>query len=352
MRTGPRDAHDAHRPRAGPVPDDGSTDLGMASVDSPQVRSHGPPNRTAALAQRALRHAAAITAGSLALAILWSYGSTLEAMAERWWSDPQYSHGFLVPLFAAVVLWSRRALWQRVRWQPSWWGLPVLAAALALRLVAAGSDIAALDAFSLVPALAGVVLLVGGLTLLRWSWPAIAFLGFMLPLPFTIEAALAQPLRRVATVVSTYVLQTIGCPAFAEGNVILIEDSRLGVAEACSGLGMMLTFFALSTAFALVVDRPLVDRLVLVGSAVPVAVAANVARISATGVAYYVGGPQSTTAHAIMHDLAGWLMMPLALGMLWLELRMLDRLFIQQAARRPLPLLVERTVKARTSRAP
>src|SRR5205823_11142714 len=98
--------------------------------------------------------------------------------------------------------------------QPGWWDLPVLAGAMALRLIAAGSDIGALDAFSLVPALAGVVLMAGGATLLRWAWPAIAFLGFMLPLPFTIEAALAQPLRRVATVVSTYVLQTVGCPAF------------------------------------------------------------------------------------------------------------------------------------------
>jgi exosortase len=313
----------------------------MASVESPQVRSHSPPTRpAAALRQRALRHPAAVAILSLAFALVWSYASTLEAMAERWWSDPQYSHGFLVPLFAAAVLWSRRAQWERVRWQPSWWGLPVLAGALALRLIAAGSDIAALDALSLVPALTGVVLLAGGVTLLRWSWPAIAFLGFMLPLPFTIEAALAQPLRRLATVVSTYVLQTIGVPAFAEGNVILIEDSRLGVAEACSGLGMLLTFFALSTAFALVIQRPLADRLALAASAIPVAIAANVARISATGVAYYAWGPESATAHAIMHDLAGWLMMPLALAMLWLELRMLDRMFVpQEVERRPLPLV-------------
>jgi exosortase len=318
-----------------PVRPEGTTDSGMASVESPQVRSHSPP-APAALARW---HGGAVAAGSLGLALLWSYGSTLEAMAERWWSDPQYSHGFLVPLFAAGVLWSRRAGRRQVRWQPSWWGLPVLAAAMALRLVAAGSDIAALDALSLLPALAGVVLLVGGTSLLRWSWPAIAFLGFMLPLPFSIEAALAQPLRRVATVMSTYVLQTVGCPAFAEGNVILIEECRLGVAEACSGLGMLLTFFALSTAFALMVDRPLVDRLVLVASAVPVAVAANVVRISATGVAYYAWGAESAAAHAIMHDLAGWLMMPLALAMLWLALRMVDRMFIVRATPRPLPLI-------------
>jgi exosortase len=325
----------------------------MASVESPQLLPHEPPPAARPpappLARQVLRHAhqhaAALAAGTLALALVWSYGSTLEAMAERWWSDPQYSHGFLVPLFAAAVLWSRREGWTKVRWQPSWWGLPVLALALALRLIAAGSDIAALDAFSLLPALAGVVLLAGGWTLLRWSWPALAFLGFMLPLPFTIEAALAQPLRRVATVVSTYVLQTIGCPAFADGNIILIEDNRLGVAEACSGLGMLLTFFALSTAFALVVRRPLVDRLVLVVSAVPVAVAANVARISATGMAYYAWGQHSATAHAIMHDLAGWLMMPLALGLLWLELRLVDRLFVQPAVPRPLPLFARRLRK-------
>jgi exosortase len=240
------------------------------------------------------------------------------------------------------VLWSRRALWQASQWQPSWWGLPVLAVAVAMRLVSARADIEPLDGLSLLPALAGVVLLAGGPSLLRWSWPAIAFLGFMLPLPFAVEAALAQPLRRVATNVSTYGLQTLGCPAFSEGNVILIEDNRLGVAEACSGLGMLLTFFALSTAFALVVQRPIVDRLVLIVSAVPVAVAANVARITATGLAYYTWGQHSAAAHAILHDLAGWLMMPLALLLLWTELRLMGWLFVAQAVPQPLPMFAAR----------
>jgi exosortase len=310
----------------------------MASVETLPLRTESPPRPSAEADRRALLTAAAVTIGSLTVAILWSYWPTLATMVDRWWSDPQYSHGFLVPVFAAVVLWSRRTLWDQAAWRPSWWGLPVLAAALTLRLIAARSDIDALDAISLLPALAGVVLLAGGTSLLRWSWPAIAFLGFMLPLPFTIEAALAQPLRRLATVVSTYALQTVGCPAFAEGNVIEIEDNRLGVAEACSGLGMLLTFFALSTAFALVVRRPLADRLVLIASAVPVAVAANVARITATGLAYYAWGQHSAAAHAILHDLAGWLMMPLALAMLWLEIRVMDRLLVAQTASQPLQL--------------
>src|SRR5207247_2117523 len=121
--------------------------------------------------------------------------------------------------------------------------------------------------------------------LFRFAWPALAFLGFMLPLPYQVEVALAHPLRRLATGMSTYLLQTIGYHAIAEGNIILIEQSSLGVAEACSGLGMLMTFFALATAMALAIRAPAVDRLVLVVSAVPIAVLANVMRITATGVA-------------------------------------------------------------------
>jgi exosortase/archaeosortase family protein len=102
---------------------------------------------------------------------------------------------------------------------------------------------------------------------------------------------------------------------------------------------MLLTFFALSTAFALVVRRPLVDRLLLVASAVPVAVTANVVRITATGLAYYAWGQHSAAAHAIFHDLAGWLMMPLALGMLWLELRLLDGFLVERPVATPFSLM-------------
>jgi exosortase len=113
---------------------------------------------------------------------------------------------------------------------------------------------------------------------LRWAWPAAAFLLFMLPLPFGAENLLAGPLRRLATVCTTYALQTAGLPAVAEGTVIVIDDLRVGVAEACSGLGMLFTFFALSTAVAFVVERPWWQKAVLFLSAVPVGVAMNVAR--------------------------------------------------------------------------
>src|SRR5438874_1287783 len=92
----------------------------------------------------------------------------------------------------------------------------------------------------------------GALSILLWAyWPTIAFLFFMLPLPFRVEVALSHPLQKLASQSSTYVLQTIGLPAFAEGNVISLGKAKINIVEACNGLSMLIIFFALSTGMAL-----------------------------------------------------------------------------------------------------
>jgi exosortase len=304
------------------------------SVAEPSIETCALP---VARPDSAVREAVVVSA--LLTAVLGlTHGPTLVRLIERWSHDPQYSHGFIVPLFALTVLWSRRAMLKRVAWRPAWIGLGVLAVGVVARIVAAQSDIEPLDALALLPTAFGLVLLVGGWSVLRWSWPALAFLAFMMPLPYAIEMALAHPLRQLATTMSTYALQTLGCPATAEGNIIVIDDIQLGVAEACSGLGMLMTFFALATALAMIVDAPLHDRLILIGSAIPIAVLANVLRITATGIAYWLAGRDSAVAKIIYHDLAGWLMMPLALAMLWLELKFLTNLFLDEPIGRDAPL--------------
>jgi exosortase len=278
-----------------------------------------------------------LTLAAATLCLLWAYWPTLTTMAERWSTDAQYSHGFLVPVFAAAILWFRRERFPDGRLEPSWGaGVVWLLAGLGLHLLGGRLAVEPLDAFSLLPTLVGLCLLLGGWTALRWAWPAIAFLGFMLPLPYQVELFLAHPLRRVATSATTYLLQLLGFPALAEGNVILLDDLRLGVIDACSGLGMLVTFFALATAFAVVIERPLLDRIVLVVSAIPIALIANILRITATAVAYRTLG--SATGNLLTHDLAGWLMMPLALGLLWLEMIYLRRLLVEVEPPRPLPL--------------
>src|SRR5262249_56384836 len=90
----------------------------------------------------------------------------------------------------------------------------------------------------------------GGWSSCRWALPAVAFLAFMIPLPYRLEVMVADPLQRLATTTSTFALQTLGLPALAEGKVILLNEVKIGIVEACSGLRMMMIFFAISTAVA------------------------------------------------------------------------------------------------------
>jgi exosortase len=290
--------------------------------------------------------------GASLVAVLWAHWSSLTEVVSCWAHDPQYSHGYLVPLFSLGLLWFRRDLCPQA-FQPSWWGVAVLAGGLGLRLFGTYFYFIWFEQISIMPILAGLFLLAGGVQAIRWAWPAIAFLGFMIPLPFWLSGKLTGPLQQLATVVCTFLLQTLGIPAIAEGNVIQLSEVQIGIIEACSGLRMLVIFFALSTAVALVVRRPLWERIVVALSAIPIALVSNVTRITATGVLHEL--VSSEFANMVFHDLAGWLMMPLALAMLWLELTLISHLLIEPArqaarqgppARRPAP----RTLPPRRTR--
>jgi len=265
---------------------------------------------------------------AIAITLVWGYWTTFVQLAAKWGSDPSYSHGYLVPLFAVGLLWMRRSELDTTKIGTNWWGLVLLSAGVALRIVGVHYYFDWFDAVSLIPVIAGICLLLGGSTFLVWTLPAIAFLFFMIPLPFQAEIALQTPLRHIGTVASVYIMQTIGLPALAEGNIIVIGDTRLGVAEACSGLRMLMIFFALTTAVALVSQRPLWERILIVVSAVPIALTTNIIRIAVTGCLYSLN--YSKLAELVFHDLAGWLMMPFALVLLWFEFWILSKTVITE----------------------
>jgi exosortase len=262
----------------------------------------------------------------LAVSFAWAYWQTFEELALAWSSDPQYSHGYFVPVFAVVLLWLRRAEAPKPWLQPSWWGLPILVLTLAGWVYAARYAYLTPDPLSILPVTVGLVLLVGGLPLLKWSWPAIAFLVFMFPLHPRLIGILAEPLQRIATDSSTYALQTLGIPAQADGTVIYLSEVHLGIVEACSGLRMLIVFFALTTAIILVKRPRWLEKTVLLLSVVPIAVVANVIRITVTGVLHETVGSQ--LANLVFHDLAGWLMILLGIGLLRLELLVLPAFII------------------------
>ena len=196
--------------------------------------------------------------GLVALTV-WSFLPALMEMSNKWASNPLYSHGYLVPLFALAILYVRRVRLAAVKPGFSWGGLPLIA--LGGLFYTLGGLVASdtVTGLALIPATAGLFVIAGGWPALAWAWPAVGFLAFMIPLPYQIEVALSAPLRGIATTLSTLALQTFGFPAIAEGNVILLENGRVAVVEACSGLGMLLTFFALATAVLIIANRPIFD---------------------------------------------------------------------------------------------
>ena len=275
-------------------------------------------------------------AASVAIGIaLWAYWPTLVDMAWRWGHDPQYSHGYLVPAFALYLLWTRRSRLAALQLSASAWGLLLLVGAMGLRLAGAYFHYPFIDQVSLLPCVAGIILLVGGRGATAWSWPAVAFLAFMVPLPHSWALALSGQMQSIATVSSTFVLQVLGRPALAEGNVIQLNEIELGIVEACSGLRMLVVFFALSTAVAMLIQKPLWERLTIALSAVPIALVSNILRITATGIIYENLG--DGYGGQMLHDVAGWLMMPLGLIFLGLELWVLKNLLREPATGRPLP---------------
>jgi len=258
--------------------------------------------------------------------ILWSYWPVFVEMAGKWVNTAEYSHGYLVPVFSAYLLWRSRKDAPSGQESPVWWGAALSLGGMVLHLGGAYYSVSWFQAVSLLPVLWGAVLLAGGRRAFLWSWWAIGFLGFMIPLPYRLEVALSRPLQNLATYLSTYALQTLGWPAFREGNVIVLNEHRIGIVTACNGLGMLILFVALAAAVITLTKRPRLDRALLLASSVPIALAANVIRITATTVLYDAAGKR--WGDVLFHDLAGWVMMPLALGMLFLELRLLSWLLV------------------------
>lgn len=295
------------------------------------------PVRTAAAAVEPVtwRHpsqrAPLLLLGALVVLLVAAYWDMF-ALTSAAWNEGLYSHGWIVPLFAVALLW--------MRWEPfnttvpareRWMGVLLLAIGLSARLIAAKFAINPIDRLSFIPAIFGAFMLVGGIHAVRWAWPALAFLVFMFPLPTTLELNVLGRLQRLASISSTFVLQTLGVSAFRTGNLISIPgmDEPLTIADACAGLRMATIFGALAVAMVFVIERPWWDKFVILLSAIPIALIVNIVRITATGLLYMMVGQDNLAVHQIMHDWAGLLiMMPLALVLLWLELQVLERLTV------------------------
>src|SRR5260370_20072446 len=232
------------------------------------------------------------------------YAGVLKALVGQWWGDPDYGHGFLVPLFSGYVVWRQREQWRKTESKPANFGLLVMVGAVVLLL--AGSLGAELftSRVSLLALLAGMILFLAGWKMLRTVSFPLAFLLLMIPIPVIIYNQITFPLQLLASRFATFWLEGVQVPALREGNVLICPNYSLEVVEACSGIRSLMTLITLAVAYGYLVEPRRSVRYALVILMIPIAIVSNAIRIMGTGVLTYYVGPKA--AGGFFHEFSGW----------------------------------------------
>ncbi len=253
------------------------------------------------------------------------YRDVLTRLARDWWTDPNFSHGFLIPIFVGFVVWRSRKHLASLPVRPSWFGAVVIAGSLAMLIVGVLGAELFLARASLVFLVAGAVVFFLGWTYFRAVLFAWACLFLMIPIPAIVFNQITFPLQFLASRVAAWTLGTIGIPVLREGNIIGLASMQLEVAEACSGIRSLVSLGALAAIYGYLAEQKTWLRAALFISAVPIAVLANAARIALTGVVGQYWNPDM--AKGLFHEFSGWVIFILSLAMLLLVHRGLRALW-------------------------
>ena len=238
------------------------------------------------------------------------------SLVSNWWNDPNFSHGFFVPLFSAVIAWRRRKTLASLPLQPSWSGIIVIAGALAVLVTGVLGAELFLSRSSLVLLLAGLIIYFGGWNYFRALFFAWAVLFLMIPIPMIVFNEIAFPLQFFASRLATWLLGSLGVPVLREGNVINLPSMSLEVVEACSGIRSLVSLISLAVVYGYFAESRRFVRVVLVLAAIPVAVVTNGLRIMGTGLLGQYWDPEK--AKNFFHDFSGGVIFVLALALLYL----------------------------------
>ncbi|MEO8682489.1 MAG: exosortase/archaeosortase family protein, partial [Vicinamibacterales bacterium] len=244
-----------------------------------------------------------IAAGLAAAGILLAYWPVLTGLVRAWSTDDNYSHGFFIVPIAAYFAWRQREHFAALPQRPSAAGLVIIA--LSLMMLVAGTLGAELflSRLSLLGTIAGAVLFLCGWRRLGVLILPLAFLMLMIPLPALIFNQIAFPLQLAASNVGESAISSMNIPILREGNVLILANATLEVAEACSGIRSLVSLFTLGIVFGYFGDpRPWV-RTVIALSAIPVAILANGIRVTSAGIAAHYYG--AAGAEGLFHEFSG-----------------------------------------------
>lgn len=274
---------------------------------------------------------------TIALLVCYLFRSELRMLVQDWLADSSWSHGFLIPLFSLYFINQHKREILNLRARTNYLGLVFLVLVVLFYFfnLISPSGYAYFRSLSILAALGAIVLFLGGWRLVKYTWLPIGFLVFAVPFPQRYYVSLTTPMQKLsATVAGAFLGMVGGIETTVNGIVIDVVyqgqrlEPSLNVAEACSGMRLLMAFLALGVAMAYLHYRPFWQRLVLLASTIPIAIFCNFVRVTVTGFIFVLVHPRYT--QGIYHDMLGIAMLPLAFALYGCLAWFMSSLFVEE----------------------
>ncbi len=261
----------------------------------------------------------ALGSAVICLLVVAVYYQVMGKLVTDWWQIPDFSHGFLVPIFAVYLVWEKRSVLLRTPIAPTWSGIGVIVLGLAVLILGVYGSELFLSRVSLIILLAGLVLCFGGRKLVKELRFALLVLLLAIPIPEIVFNQITFPLQLLASKLASDLLPLFGVPVLREGNVIVLPVMKLEVAEACSGIRSLMSLFTLAIFYGYFMEKSVRRRVALALASIPIAIAANALRILGTGLCVQYWDPEK--ALGFFHEFSGWVIFLVSLACLYLTHR-------------------------------
>ena len=261
--------------------------------------------------------------GWLVVAFALVYGQILAVLVQEWWTNDDYSHGFLIPFALAYLLYEKREEIFAIPSVPSAWGfVAILASQVVLIVGFLGAEFF-LQRVSMVMFFTGLILFFWGWRMLMETAFGLVLILLAIPLPAIVFNAVALPLQLLASSWAESFLRVCQIPVYRDGNVLQLSTQLLNVTEACSGIRSLMSLVTLATMLAYFLPMRWWARMAFILTSVPVALAANSFRVAGTGLLGRWFGERA--AQGFFHYFSGWLVFVFAFVVLLAELFLLQR---------------------------
>lgn len=289
----------------------------------------------AATRQKTPWHEAALYWAGLGLAIIvlfLIFRDALLVMESFWSTQEEYSHGYLIPLISAFLIWQRRNELAVAEFRGSWFGAAIVLSGSALYFIGELSTITLIVQYAFLIVVAGVIYsLIGGRAFKAIAAP-LFFLVFMIPLPEFLYNGLSTKLQLLSSELGVSVIRSFGISVHLEGNVIDLGQYKLQVVEACNGLRYLFPLMSFGFICAYLFKAPLWQRSLLFLSGIPITVIMNSFRIGVIGILVEYWG--TGMAEGFLHDFEGWVVFMFSVGIMVAEMWLLTKLHREKVSLR------------------